>query len=66
MNLYKYDQLDIGTEASFSKEITSDLLDAFCRISGDTLTVLGKVTEKNDCFQVATIIEEVLSCSNLS
>lgn len=35
MNNYKFSDINIGLERSFSKKITSDLMDKFLEISGD-------------------------------
>ena len=35
MNAYTYEQLTVGREASFTAGVTEEMMDAFCRWSGD-------------------------------
>ena len=36
MNRFAYDDLTVGQTAEFSREITAEMMESFCRISGDT------------------------------
>lgn len=35
MNEYRFHDLAVGMEEEFRREITADMMDAFCRLTGD-------------------------------